>query len=74
MFEAKRLLCFSEKSIKEIAWELGFEEASHFSHFFKSAENSNRPPESFRKTWLTETKANGNKIEQISTDFWPVKI
>lgn len=33
--EAKRLLYFTDKSIKEIGWELGFEEEAHFSRFFK---------------------------------------
>lgn len=44
--EAKRLLLFSKKTIKEIAWELGFDEASHFSHFFKSA--TNMSPDTYR--------------------------
>ena len=35
MLEAKRLLNFTEKSIKEIAHELGFEDAAHFTKFFK---------------------------------------
>ncbi|OIQ20116.1 MAG: AraC family transcriptional regulator [Flavobacterium sp. MedPE-SWcel] len=33
--EAKRLLYYTEKSIKEIAIEIGFEDTSHFSRFFK---------------------------------------
>ena len=33
--EAKRLLHFSEKNSKEIAFELGFDEPAHFSKFFK---------------------------------------
>ncbi len=33
--EAKRLLLYTPKSSKEIAYELGFEEANHFSKFFK---------------------------------------
>lgn len=33
--EAKRLLEFTDKTIKEIAFELGFETCSHFSRFFK---------------------------------------
>ncbi|TAE50257.1 MAG: helix-turn-helix domain-containing protein [Bacteroidetes bacterium] len=35
--EARRLLIYTEKSGSEIAWELGFEELSHFSRFFKKA-------------------------------------
>ncbi len=34
--EAKRLLYFTDKSIKEIANELGFEEPNHFSKFYKN--------------------------------------
>ncbi len=33
--EAKRLLYYTDKSAKEIAYELGFEDAGHFSRFFK---------------------------------------
>ena len=33
--EAKRLLYYTDKSIKEIGWELAFEEEAHFSRFFK---------------------------------------
>lgn len=33
--EARRLLLFSEKNSKQIAYDLGFEEPAHFSKFFK---------------------------------------
>lgn len=33
--EAKKMLCTSGQSVKEIAYELGFAEASHFSNWFK---------------------------------------
>ncbi len=33
--EAKRLLYYTDKSVKEVAIELGFEEANHFSKFYK---------------------------------------
>lgn len=36
VLEAKRLLNFSDKNINEIAFDLGFEEASHFSKLFKN--------------------------------------
>ena len=36
ILEAKKLLLLSEKSSKEIAYSLGFIEASHFSKFFKN--------------------------------------
>jgi len=32
---AKRMLYFSDSSIKEIAFELGFQEPSNFNAFFK---------------------------------------
>lgn len=34
--EAKRLLLYSDKSAEEIAYELGYNEPSHFSKFFKT--------------------------------------
>lgn len=35
MKEAKKMLCISGCSIKEIAYELGFKETAHFSNWFK---------------------------------------
>ena len=35
VIEAKRLLCYTQKSVKQITYELGFEDVSHFSKFFK---------------------------------------
>lgn len=35
LLEAKRLLCWSTVSVKEIAWQLGFETDSYFNRFFK---------------------------------------
>lgn len=34
--EAKRMIVFTNKSSKEIGYEMGFEDPSHFSKFFKS--------------------------------------
>lgn len=45
---AKRLLFFSDLSIKEIGYQLGFSEASNFSAFFKKS--TNLSPSEFRKT------------------------
>lgn len=36
ILETKRMLTFTSKSIKEIGYELGFEDPSHFSKFFKA--------------------------------------
>ena len=33
--EAKRLLYYTDKSAKEIAFDLGFDDPAHFSRFFK---------------------------------------
>ena len=38
--EAKRLLAYSDKSIKEIGYDLMFEEEAHFSRFFKEMQAS----------------------------------
>ncbi|WP_406685423.1 helix-turn-helix domain-containing protein [Seonamhaeicola sp. MEBiC1930] len=35
VLEAKRLLIYTEKTLKEIAYEVGFEDASHLSRLFK---------------------------------------
>ncbi len=50
ILEAKRLLSYSEKDIKEIAWDLGYEDHTYFSRFFKkhtghnaSAFRTNKP-------------------------------
>jgi AraC-like DNA-binding protein len=48
ILEAKRLFHYTDKSAKEIAQELGFEDAAHFSRFFKN--HMNVSPSDFRKT------------------------
>ena len=35
VMESRRLLCHTDNSLKEIAFELGFSEASYFNRFFK---------------------------------------
>ena len=39
--EAKRLILYTDKSAKEIAYELGFEDTAHFSRFFKNITGQN---------------------------------
>ncbi|MBB5635055.1 AraC-like DNA-binding protein [Pedobacter cryoconitis] len=46
--EAKRLFLYTNKSSKEIAYELGFSDAGHFSRFFKNATKQN--PSELRKS------------------------
>lgn len=45
--EAKRLLVYTDKSSKEIAYELGFEDTAYFSNFFKKLATVG--PREFRK-------------------------
>ncbi|MGJ7030493.1 helix-turn-helix domain-containing protein [Niabella hirudinis] len=46
ILEAKRLMQVSEKSVKEIAYELGFSDLSYFSNFFK--DKTGLSPREFR--------------------------
>lgn len=50
LLEAKRLLVYSDKSIKEIGFELGFEEPTNFSKFFRS--QAHKSPAAFRAEHL----------------------
>jgi AraC-like DNA-binding protein len=45
--EAKRLFYYTDKSVKEIADDLGFEDVAHFSKFFKNVTAQN--PSEFKK-------------------------
>jgi AraC-like DNA-binding protein len=46
LIEAKRLLSYTDKSAKEIAYEVGFEDAAYFSAYFKK--HTDRAPLEFR--------------------------
>lgn len=48
ILEAKRLLLYTDRSIKHITFELGFEDVSYFSNFFKK--NTNIAPSDFRSS------------------------
>ena len=48
MLEAKRHLCFTNKSVKEIAFDLGYESQHYFSRLFKKRNGVN--PEAFRQS------------------------
>ena len=41
VLEAKRLACYSDRSMKEIAYALGFDDLAHFSKFFKNNSGMN---------------------------------
>ncbi|MEN7551604.1 AraC family transcriptional regulator [Rapidithrix thailandica] len=47
LLEAKRLLTFTQNDIKEIAFQLGFEDAPYFTRFFKKLDG--RTPSEFRQ-------------------------
>lgn len=47
VLEAKRLLIYTDKTAKEIAYEIGFEDASHLSRLFKKI--TNLSPSQFKK-------------------------
>ncbi|MBB6272123.1 AraC-like DNA-binding protein [Pedobacter cryoconitis] len=46
VLEAKRLLIYTDKSAKEIAYDLGFDDAAYFSNFFKK--HTSFSPSDFR--------------------------
>ncbi|MET3046754.1 helix-turn-helix domain-containing protein [Flavobacterium covae] len=50
LLEAKRMLRYTDKPIKEIAYEIGFEDIQTFSRFFKKSENLS--PSEFKKHLL----------------------
>jgi AraC-like DNA-binding protein len=48
ILEAKRLLTYTDKSAKEIAYDIGFEDASHLSRLFKK--HTTQSPSEFKKS------------------------
>ena len=50
MLQAKRDLRFTNKSVKEIAFGLGFEDPSYFTRLFKKAESVS--PQVYRDSYL----------------------
>jgi AraC-like DNA-binding protein len=48
LIEAKRLLSYTSKTVKQITFELGFEDVSYFSNFFKK--HTTLSPVEFRNT------------------------
>jgi len=50
LLEAKRLLVYGNKSIKEIAFQLGFEEPTNFIKYFRK--HIDKTPMEFREKYL----------------------
>ena len=53
VLEAKRLLTYTDKSAKEIAYDIGFDDASHLSRLFKKY--TSQSPSEFKKALNTLT-------------------
>jgi AraC family transcriptional regulator, transcriptional activator of pobA len=49
LLEAKRLLLYTDESIKEIAFRLGFQDSSYFTRFFARMEH--KTPKEFKQYW-----------------------
>jgi AraC family transcriptional activator of pobA len=58
VLEAKRLLFYTDRSIKHITFELGFEDVSYFSNFFKR--NTRVSPSGFRNSSELSNKGNNH--------------
>ena len=50
VLEAKRDLRYTQKSVKEIAIDLGFEDPAYFTRYFKKSENES--PQAYRMAYL----------------------
>lgn len=50
LIEAKRLLCYTDRPVKQITYELGFEDVAYFSNFFKK--HTQLSPVDYRNTAL----------------------
>ncbi|PKV48140.1 AraC-like DNA-binding protein [Aquimarina sp. MAR_2010_214] len=53
ILEAKRQILYSENNLTEIAWDLGYDDYSHFSKLFK--QKNSMSPSQFQKMYLKKT-------------------
>lgn len=51
VLEAQRLLIYADKTAKEIAYEVGFDDASHLSRLFKK--HTSQSPSDYKKSQKT---------------------
>lgn len=49
IIEAKRLLCYSSYTVKEIAFNIGFNDPAYFSRYFKKS--TQLSPQEFKQSW-----------------------
>lgn len=54
LVEARRLLSYTDKPVKQITYELGFEDVAYFSNFFKK--HTRQSPMDFRSTTVVSEK------------------
>lgn len=54
LVEARRLLSYTDKPVKQITYELGFEDVAYFSNFFKK--HTRQSPMDFRNTTVVSVK------------------
>ncbi len=65
ILEAKRLLYYTQKSSKEIAYELGFKDAANFSRFFKN--HTGQAPKMYKNNYLSNTREILTNNKEIQT-------
>jgi len=63
MLEARRLLHYSNKQIKEIAYEIGYEDVQTFSRFFRR--NEGVAPSKFKEQLESRDLANNNHNDRL---------